>query len=308
MNLTDRPDISVIMPVFNGERYVARAVLSILVQTYENFEVILIDDGSTDRTADIIASIKDPRLKFFKQKNMGLTKSLNRALSMAKGKWIARHDADDFSIRTRFVQQINYLQNHPTIGLLGTSCFIQPEKYGIINEIYHFPVKYKDILNAFPEFNPFVHGSMMIKKKLLEDHGGYNEGYRYVQDYELWSRLLRKTEARNLAAPLYVRTIHEAASEVCVGKEPIFNEIRDNYLNRQGSEMSVEKHRGFVKPLKKTSFYPIITRANNWNRDIADSLYRMSCSARNHGVPWCGLWLQSKLYWPWNFQAREKNA
>ena len=208
------PVISLIMSVYNGEKYIARALMSLLAQTFDNFEVILVDDGSTDATANIVRSIRDGRIKYIEQSNSGLTKSLNKALSIATGKWIARHDADDFSISTRFERQLAFLNKNPNIGLLGSSCFIQPERLGMINEIYMYPERYEEILAVFTTYNPFVHGSMLIDRELLLASGGYNEQYRYVQDYELWSRIILKTQAYNLKTPLYVRSIHQSASQV----------------------------------------------------------------------------------------------
>ncbi|MFH1154555.1 MAG: glycosyltransferase [Pseudomonadota bacterium] len=293
-----QPTISVIMSVFNGELFIARALLSLLAQTYDDFELILIDDGSSDQTEHIVAQINDARIIFVKQVNMGLTKSLNKALALAKGRWIARHDADDFSIHTRFARQIAYLDRNPMIGLLGSSCFIQPDKHGVVNEVYEYPAQYDDIVAAFPVYNPFVHGSMIINRELLEAQGGYNENYRYVQDYELWSRLLLKTKACNLETPLYVRSVHRKMSQVLVNKKPVFNEIRDNYMK---NEKLFEKIVGVVHPIKSVSIYPVITLTNGWNKLLADSLYSMSCKARSYNLPWLSMWLQAKLYCPWRF-------
>lgn len=297
MKKNNSPLISVIMSVYNGERYIARAVLSVLVQMYADFELILIDDGSTDNTADIVSHINDKRLRFYSQKNMGLTKTLNRALTLANGRWIARHDADDFSILTRFANQMDFLDKNPSVGLLGSSCFIQPERHGIINEIYDYPECHDEIVAAFSEYNPFVHGSMVIKRDIIEACGGYNENYRYVQDYELWSRLLHKTKSHNLVAPLYVRSVHQSASQVSIKKEPIFNEIRDNYLKK----VITGEHNDSFRQIRGISLYPVLTRSQNWNRSISNSLFRMSGEAKRQNLPWKSLCLQSFFYCPWHF-------
>jgi glycosyltransferase involved in cell wall biosynthesis len=286
------------MSVFNGERYIARSVLSILTQTYTNFELILVDDGSTDHTRDIITRIHDNRIRFVRQENMGLTKSLNKGLALARGQWIARHDADDFSIQTRFAKQMAFLNNNPTVVLLGSCCFIQPEKHGVINEIYDYPEQHNDILTAFPLYNPFVHGSMMIKRTLFEEHGGYNETYRYVQDYELWARLLPETKAHNLTIPLYVRSVHREASQVSVNKDPIFNEIRNKYRK---TILLFKKDTGAVRLIESIGLYPTITLANGWNKSIANSLYSISAKARQYNLPWFSMRLQSMMYCPWLF-------
>ncbi|MCK4820837.1 glycosyltransferase family 2 protein, partial [bacterium] len=141
------PTISVIMSVYNDETFVEMAIISLLVQTFSDFEVIIIDDGSSDNTAELIERIKDPRIVLIKRQNSGLTKSLNYALSRAKGKWIARQDADDMSIYTRFEQQIAFLEKHPEVKLLGTSQFVIP-KYNLVNEVFFFPTEDEGIRNA----------------------------------------------------------------------------------------------------------------------------------------------------------------
>jgi len=297
--INDIPQISVILSVFNGETYIARALLSILTQSYKNFELIVMDDGSRDRTPEIIETFDDPRLRFVRQKNMGLTKTLNKALGMARGKWIARHDADDFSIYTRFERQLKFLQENETVEMLGSSCFIQPEDKGYINEIYNYPSHQGQIMASFLRYNPFVHGSMMVKKKLIQANGGYDEAYPYVQDYELWSRLIPQTGYRNLSDPLYVRSVHKETTQSLVNKEPIFNKIRDIYLETYlGKTGSMEANQNFC-PIQSISIYPAITLKNKWNKDISQTFRRMGKMARQLNLQWKRLTLQSFLYYPW---------
>lgn len=291
------PAISVIMSVFNGEKYVARALLSILAQTCQDFEVIVVDDGSTDSTVEIINAIADRRISLLTQENRGLTKSLNWALSKARGKWIARHDADDFSICSRFESQLLYLRSHHCVQLLGSSCFIQPEKHGVVNEVYDYPVSNDEILAVFARYNPFVHGSTMIDAELLRACGGYNESYRYVQDYELWSRLLPRTKAHNLPTPLYVRTVHPVASEMTVNKHGIFNEIRDKYL--ASCDWPAPTGAAATREIRSISNYPVITLSGGWNRSLADTYFRMCLVGKRHKLPWLGMRALSLFYYPW---------
>ena len=285
------------MSVYNGARYIARALFSILVQSFSDFEVIIIDDGSSDATADIIASIHDDRIKFIRQENSGLTKSLNKAIALAQGNWIARHDSDDFSIFDRFETQMRYLGQHPEVGILGSSCFIQPDRIGVINEIYNYPQDHEEILAAFTTYNPIVHGSTMIDRALLLANGGYNEKYRYVQDYELWSRLLMQTRIANLPTPLYVRTIHHGTSERQVDKEPIFNEIRNSFFACYGTVGNPSRFRN----IQSISLYPAITLRDSWNRSLRTTLRKISQVGHRHGKSWFGTWLHSWLYYPWSF-------
>jgi glycosyltransferase involved in cell wall biosynthesis len=296
MTIDNPPKISVIMSVYNGEKYIARALLSILAQSFSDFEVILIDDGSTDSTAEIVGRFRDDRLKFIRQENLGLTRTLNKALELSSGEWIARHDADDFSIWNRFATQVNFLDKNPDIKLLGSNCFLQPERHGIVNEVYCCPEKHDEIQDCIPFHNPFVHGSILIHRGNLMEHGGYNEKYRYVQDYELWTRIITKVEARNLRAPLYVRSTHPESTEVKVDKHPIFEEIRGAYLNSAGDIAQLEKEYIYTVP-----FYPVLSWKNGWTQAVSKTFRGMSQVAGKHGLNWAGYRFQSLFYAPWLF-------
>jgi glycosyltransferase involved in cell wall biosynthesis len=282
------------MSVYNGAGYVHRALASLLAQTFQNFEVIVVDDGSSDNSLEIMRRFKDGRLTIVEQGNAGLTRSLNRALGMASGRWIARHDADDFSLCTRFESQVAYLEQHSEVRMLGTNCLIQPESHGIINEMYLYPEMHDEIVAAFASYNPFVHGSMMVDRHLLLENGGYNEQYRYVQDYELWSRLLPQTRVHNLSIPLYVRTVHSQSSQLQVDKQPIFEEIRETYLQKGG----VHAQPASLKQIQSVGIYPIPFIHSEVNRLIAASFRRMGATSRENGLPWVKMVLQSLVYCP----------
>ncbi|MFW6016530.1 MAG: glycosyltransferase [bacterium] len=184
--------ISVIMSVYNAEKYLEEAVESILTQSYKDFEFIIIDDKSTDNSADIIKSyaIKDERIKYIKNDiNRGLTYSLNKALDLAEGKYIARMDADDISIKNRFEIQYNYLENNKDISLLGTSAYNINETGDIIAE-RNVPFTFEEIKNSIKLVNPVIHPSVMFRKRDILAIGGYNEKFKKVQDYELWFRVI----------------------------------------------------------------------------------------------------------------------
>lgn len=292
------PQISVIMSAFNAEKYILRSVVSILIQSYRDFELIIIDDGSTDRTSEILASIHDERLKLIQQENMGLTCSLNKALSLAQGKWIARHDADDFSLYNRFQEQIDFLKGKSEIKILGSSCFIEPDPPGFINEIYEYPVHHDDIMALLPRANPFVHGSMLINKKLLIENNGYNEDYQYVQDYELWTRLVGQTQFYNLDIPLYVRSIHANASQVGVKKDSVFTEIRDRFiLSTPGAEYLNTLRED--SEIRSMNFYPAVPSSRHLNKYISKTYYKMARKRRELKLPWVRTMLKGFLYWPW---------
>ena len=198
------PRVSVVMSVHNEERYVSKAIQSILEQTFADFEFIIIDDGSADRTTSILTAYqqKDARIRVLRhQLKKGLAQSLNEGIRIARGRYIARMDADDISLPTRFEKQVAFLDTHPKVGLVGTLCYEIDEKDAIVRK-WSLPSNPSDLKKALLRFNPLIHTSVMIRKEVFNEIGYYNEKLRYSQDYELWLRISRNYEIANLPEPL----------------------------------------------------------------------------------------------------------
>jgi GT2 family glycosyltransferase len=204
-----RPTVSVVMSVYNGERYLPEAVESILNQTLQDFEFIVIDDGSTDRTPDILRSY--PELEVVSQPNAGLTPSLNRGFRLAQGRYIARMDADDVALPTRFERQVAYLDAHPQVGLLGTAYYQIDDQGKILRQVV-MPCSDHELRLALARYNPFLHSSIMVRKELAEKLGYYDEDERYkcCEDYEFWIRLARRSQLANLDEALVKWRLHQA--------------------------------------------------------------------------------------------------
>jgi len=201
----DDPKISVIMSVYNGERYLKQAIESILNQTFTDFELIIVNDGSTDNSLKIIQSYDDTRIRLINNKaNIGLTKSLNKAIKQAHGKYIARQDADDISLHNRFEEQLRYFERYLNVALLGTSVYLIDENGKTLGKRIALTNPGKQLLKE----NQFNHGSTMFKKEAVVRLGEYNELLRYSQDYELWLRMAKHYEVRNLARALYKLRFH----------------------------------------------------------------------------------------------------
>ena len=195
------------MSVHNGEKYLREAIESILNQTFTDFEFIIVNDGSTDDSLEIIQSYNDERIKIINnEKNIGLTKSLNKALKAARGEYIARQDADDISLPNRFEEQVKYFEEHPETALLGTNNYFIDEKGKIVGK--RIVLAKPGIKDLFEE-NHFNHGSTMFKKEVIDKLGGYNELIKYSQDYELWLRIAEYYEVRNLIQILYKLRSHD---------------------------------------------------------------------------------------------------
>lgn len=193
------PSISVLMCVYNGAQYLQRSVESILNQTFEDFEFIIIDDGSTDRSWEIIQDYhkKDDRIVPIKQKNMGLTKSLNRGVRQAIGDYIARIDTDDLSYEHRLEKQYNFLLKNKDYTMVGAQRIIRniASKESYKDEL---PITVEDVRKVALRKNPFFHSLVMIRKDIIEHVGMYNENFKYVQDFELWSRIIHQYKTANL--------------------------------------------------------------------------------------------------------------
>ena len=193
MNETS-PKISVLMSVYNGSDYLRESIESILNQTFDDFEFIIINDSSTDNTEEILNEYaqKDHRIKLFNNKeNIGLTKSLNKGIRLAQGEYIARQDADDISFPKRFEKQVAVLDRHPEAVLI--SCDIE-----VINSEGAFVTK--EQRSCDPQWIPWYlmfynhiggHSQVIFRTKIAKELGGYSEAFRYSQDYEFWCRLVK---------------------------------------------------------------------------------------------------------------------
>ncbi len=207
------PEITVLMPAYNAQQYLRPAVESILNQSFSDFEFIVIDDGSTDDTARIIASYADPRIRFYQQANEGLSRTLNRGISLAHGTYIARQDADDVSMPQRFTAQIEFMKRHADIAMVGTAAEIWVEdRPG--GRYHHHPCDPAQLAFAMLFDNYFVHSSVMIRRAVLDDIGGYSaEKSRQPEDFELWSRISRKYPVANL--PEVLQIYRERGGSIC---------------------------------------------------------------------------------------------
>ena len=197
--------ISVIMSAYNAEKHISNSIESILSQSYQNFEFLIMDDGSTDNTSKIITSyIKtDTRIKLFNNKsNIGLTKSLNFLINQANGEYLARQDSDDVSDSKRFELQLNFMITN-TLQASTTRAKIKNTNNKIPGYSYYLPHK---LLMKFK--NPFIHGTLIIKKSLMQTVGLYDEDYYLAQDYKLFADLLsRKYKIGSLNKCLYTLNV-----------------------------------------------------------------------------------------------------
>ncbi len=203
------PKVSILLAVYNGARYLSEAIESILAQTFADWEFIIIDDASKDATPEVLNRYTDPRIvRLHNDKNLGLARSLNRGLSLARGEYIARQDADDVSLPQRLAQQVAYLEVEPRTGLVGTTA-IWTNEAGETSEIWQQPINNAQIQERLLQYCCFMHGSVMMRRQALtEVGGGYAEDMRTAQDYDLWLRISEQWDVAILPEPLYCYRWH----------------------------------------------------------------------------------------------------
>lgn len=204
------PHVTVLLCVFNGGGFLHAAIDSILQQTFTDFEFIILDDASTDNTPDILASWakRDQRIVLMRNEvNLGLTRSLNKGVRMARGKWIARQDSDDISLPQRLEKQVNFLNNHPQVGLLGTLAWGMDEQGALEFTPRLVPYNHTQIGWYLLFGNAFFHASVVFSREMVLANP-YDETLRFGQDFELWGRLLTQTKGANLAEPLVCLRYH----------------------------------------------------------------------------------------------------
>lgn len=188
------PKVSVVMPAYNAEKYIGDAIDSILSQTFIDFEFIIIDDGSTDHTKDIILSYDDPRIIFLEnKKNSGIVITLNKGIQFARGTYIARMDSDDIAISNRLEQQVNFLDNYKNIGVVGTALRVFGE--GIDNQDRFFPEN-SEQLKAGLLFNScLAHPTVMFRHSLIQNASECYDGqFSGIEDFALWWKLAQITD------------------------------------------------------------------------------------------------------------------
>ncbi|MBW1897872.1 MAG: glycosyltransferase [Deltaproteobacteria bacterium] len=204
------PKVTVLMPVYNGENYLREAIHSILIQTFTDFEFLIINDGSTDRSVEIIESFADSRLILINnEKKLKLIETLNRGLKRAQGEYLARMDCDDISSLERLERQVAFMDAHPDVGVLGTGFQLIDSEGKMINNPVHFPSMHKILQWCLNFFSPIVHPSVMMRRKVVLEAGGYSREFIHAEDYELWCRLSRLTRLDNLQDALLSLRKHE---------------------------------------------------------------------------------------------------
>lgn len=228
--------VSVLMPLYNSSRYLDASIRSILNQTESDFELIIIDDGSTDGCCKIVESFQDHRIRFYKNpRNLGVAATLNRGIELSKSDYIARMDADDVSLPYRLRQQLDFMQLHPRLDICGS--WVRMEDAGGKGHVIRYPLDHETI-RAFMLFNnPIAHPSVMLRKRSLLRHNlQYDESLGAGQDYEFWHRCSEKCTLSNIGKPLLIWRQHEESvtSKDCDNPNSTALLVQENLLDNLG--------------------------------------------------------------------------
>ncbi len=232
------PFVSIVLPVYNGENYLAQAIQSLLNQSFTDFELIVINDCSTDATEEVIHSFADPRIVYAKnERNMHLIPTLNKGLSLAKGKYIARMDHDDIALPNRLKKQVEFLEAHPEVMVLGTLI----ERFSDEGHSFQpkLPIEPDDMAVSLLFFNPISHPSAMFRSWPVKEHGlQYNPNIFNAEDYALWWDMRQFGDIKNY--PEVLLRYREHPSQITVAQADTVSSGHRNALAHFFADMGLE--------------------------------------------------------------------
>ncbi len=271
IKLIKRNLISVIFPIYNASNYLDESLQSILSQTYKDFEVILINDGSTDDSLDKCKKYQkeDSRIKIINNKHQGLTKSLNDGIKFSTGKFIARQDADDISKVNRFEQQINWFSSSNNRVLCGTNGYVVSPN-GKIRQNNVITFSHDKIISKLKYTNCFMHTSVMFLRLAAEKFNFYNENLKYAQDYDLWWKLSTLGEVGNIPEKLV--TVKRLKDSITLNKA---NEQTIDFIS---SSVEYLKHMNMIN--KSTGLKKSVNYGANEHKKIMEFFYNDSLNSK----------------------------
>jgi len=308
--VNSQPLVSVLMPVYNAEKHLREAVDSILNQSYRNVEFVIVNDGSTDGSEDIIRSYTDPRIRLLlNAENKGLIYSLNYGISACQGAYIARMDADDVCMQKRIAEQVAFMEQHPAIGVCGCD-YTQFSDEG--EQAFRALSEHDEILSQMIFNSSVVHPSLMLRRAVLQDFDPvFNPGYHHSEDYELWSKLILHTRFSAVHQLLFRYRIHPAqvTQKHSAQQQLSASRVRKELLAKLGftyTEQEVEllsqmaAHRLFDKKEQLDLLEQFLKRLiaqNDQSKRIAPGIFQEVLSYKWYtacGYSTLGLWAFSK--------------
>ncbi len=267
------PLVSIVMPCYNCEKYIKEAIDSVLRQTYKNWELIIIDDGSEEECHSLLNKYNDVRIKFIQNlSNKGIVYSIRRGIHEAKGEYVARFDADDIMMPTRIATQVSFLQRHPEYSMVGSNHYWSVgNDYPIGYTIY--PEKPEEI-NFYRFFqNPFSHPTVMIRSRIF-DELNYESKYEYCEDYALWMKVCKKMQTYNIQEGLVIYRTHKGNISRKHNKQQqrsllklIFDELNEHeiYLTNKEELILTAIHLREYKYLRESNKETLLSLLNKVN-------------------------------------------
>jgi len=259
----NQPEVTVLMPAYNAGKFIGEAIKSVLEQSFPDFELLIINDGSTDDTVKIIRSFNDPRIVVIRQDNKGVSSALNLGLSYAKAPYIARFDADDVCMPNRLKVQYDFITAHPDYGIIGSAAdYVDATGHYIFT---HHPAGHlnEELQQLKYSVCPFIHSSVFYRKDLVMSMGGYNEHAYTYEDHFLWVNLLNNAKACNLSQALIkVRLNPESITIDEKWRSRKFRSIKYATLKErvissaQGIEL-YQSEKQFSKKIKEGAYYAL---------------------------------------------------
>ena len=219
------PKVSIVTTAYNGEKYLEKLIASMLRQTFDDFEFIIVDDGSTDSTFHMLQQIKDPRVRIFKQSNQGQVNALITGIKYAQGELIARIDQDDYSLPDRLMRQVKFMDANPKASLCGSRWQVLYNG-NLASQRVQFVQNDTEIKKIISYFNPLSHSAIMFRKESYFLVGGYDENFLIAMDYDLYIRLMEIGEVHNIDEVLAVVRMHDESYSLKKSRLKIFESIK----------------------------------------------------------------------------------
>ena len=274
----DKAKVSVVMPVFNGELYVREAIESVLAQTFKNFELLIINDGSTDRTAEVISSFEDPRIRILHNpSNIGLAASRNRGIQEATGQYLAWLDCDDLSMPHRLQRQVQLLDSRAGIGVCGT--WVRPIG-AVEGALWRYPTDPRFIRCRMLFDNPLAISSVVLRRDLLLQHSlAHDTSFRYAEDYEFWERVSGYCEIANIPEVLTLYRLHpgQMSHGLAEVQQYFVWKIQERQLRALGAVASDEQraiHLTIGVQWRSSGSVEFVRSAGAWLQEIARANFR----------------------------------
>lgn len=285
--------VTVLMPVYNGEKYLKLAIDSILAQTFKDFELLIINDGSTDGTQTIIESYKDPRIRVHSQKNQGVAQSLNTGIKLAVGHYVWRHDADDICLPEQLQTQLDFLTAHPNFALVSTQIAFMTDNGKIAHD-------YKQPKDAFFQNQPFVkverkqfnpyspitHATVLIKKEVFNTIGGYRTEFKTSEDTDLWLRIIERYDAAVLHyCSYFVRMNSTSATQVYKKTTSFYRDLAYQYAEERATIGTDPLQRGelMLQAIVEEGEIPVlITNGKQFRSDLLNFQYLVMLNAKDY--------------------------